>query len=162
MYKTHACRCQHYEQRRRNPFFCCCNSKNGLFIEGRKRTNGMLLERLTFLINPLTRQIVALVLCVTSIDNELVHSFKTPLNIVTCEPLSTLCNVVTAHWTTPKNPDIGLLLRLNHVGRDKICTGRCPGDKDPQNAPQIGYKFKQPTPSALNCRRCNCEFCQIG
>ena len=96
MYKTHACRCQHYEQRRRNPFFCCCNSKNGLFIEGRKRTNGMLLERLTFLINPLTRQIVALVLCVTSIDNELVHSFKTPLNIVTCEPLSTLFNVVSS------------------------------------------------------------------
>jgi len=96
VYKTHACRCQHYEQRRRNPFFCCCNSKNGLFIEGRKRTNGMLLERLTFLINPLTRQIVALVLCVTSIDNELVHSFKTPLNIVTCEPLSTLFNVVSS------------------------------------------------------------------
>ena len=104
----------------------------------------------------------SLVLCVTSIENELVHSFKTPLNIVTCEPLSTLLNVVTAHWTTPKNPDIGLLLRLNHVGRDKICTGRCPGDKDPQTAPQIGYKFKQPTPSALNCWRCNCEYCQIG
>ena len=78
----------------------CCktsNFNNGLFIEGRKRTNGMLLERLTFLINPLTRQIVALVLCVTSIDNELVHSFKTPLNIVTCEPLSTLFNVVIVH-----------------------------------------------------------------
>ena len=77
--------------------FFCCNSKNGLFIEGRKRTNGMLLERLTFLINQLTRQIVALVLYVTSIDNKLVHSFKTPLNIVTCEPLSTLFNVVIVH-----------------------------------------------------------------
>ena len=57
----------------------------------------MLLERLTFLINQLTRQIVALVLYVTSIDNKLVHSFKTPLNIVTCEPLSTLFNVVIVH-----------------------------------------------------------------
>jgi hypothetical protein len=40
----------------------------------------MLLERLTFLINPLTRQIVALVVRVTMIDNKLIqflhNSFK--------------------------------------------------------------------------------------
>ena len=61
----------------------CCktsNFNNGLFIEGRKRTNGMLLERFTFLINPLIRQIVALVVCVTIIDKKLVqflhNSFK--------------------------------------------------------------------------------------
>ena len=56
------------------------NFNNGLFIEGRKRTNGMLLERLAFLINLLIRQIIALAVCVTIVDNKLIqflhNSFK--------------------------------------------------------------------------------------
>ena len=46
----------------------------------RTRTNGMLLERLAFLINLLSRQIVALAVCVTIVDYKLIqflhNSFK--------------------------------------------------------------------------------------
>ena len=72
----------------------------------------MLLERFKFLTNPLIRQIVALVVCVTIIARNWSNFFTTPLNIVTCGPLSTLFNVVTVHLNDTKKPDIEMKLRL--------------------------------------------------
>ena len=72
----------------------------------------MLLERFTFLINPLIRQIVALVVCVTIIDKKLVQVLHNSFKY--CH-LWTIVYVVQhgyRPWNNTKNPDIGMELRL--------------------------------------------------
>ena len=72
----------------------------------------MLLERFTFLINPLIRQIVALVVCVTIIDKKLVQFLHNSFKY--CH-LWTIVYVVQhgyRPWNNTKNPDIGMELRL--------------------------------------------------
>ena len=72
----------------------------------------MLLERFTFLINPLIRQIVALVVCVTIIDKKLVQFLHNSFKY--CH-LWTIVYVVQrgiVHLNDTKSNDIEMKLRL--------------------------------------------------